>query len=277
MNAQFVLKKINEKQKTVLEEKIKILDTTQGDLTDEEQRELTTIKARVAVLKNLLEDDKKENVKLLEKQIAEISISIDDLTQEVSDLNSQIKKQGDASEIERIRRLATDYASSLKNIELLNAGIAAEKTKLEEALVSKDHINSLIMKNASSVELKKLGQKVELCNKIYQIFEKGLTQYREDLKENVEKDATQFFKELTEDKDYIKLQINNNYGLEIVHKSGEIVPGRSSGYEHIVALSLIGALHSNAPLEGPVIMDSPFGRLDPTHKRNIVLLFLVEA
>ena len=77
------------------------------------------------------------------------------------------------------------------------------------------------------------------------------------------------FKKLTSDKDYIGLQINNNYGLEIIHNSGRTVPGRSSGYEHIVALSLIGALHMNAPLRGPIIMDSPFGRLDPNHKANI--------
>lgn len=40
-------------------------------------------------------------------------------------------------------------------------------------------------------------------------------------------------------------------------------------YEHVVALSLIGALHQNAPLSGPIIMDSPFGRLDPGHKTKI--------
>lgn len=75
---------------------------------------------------------------------------------------------------------------------------------------------------------------------------------------------------LSSDRDYVGLQIHDNYGLSIVHKSGNLVPGRSSGFEHIVALSLIGALHKNAPLRGPIIMDSPFGRLDPTHKRNIV-------
>ena len=75
---------------------------------------------------------------------------------------------------------------------------------------------------------------------------------------------------LSSDRDYVGLQIHDNYGLSIVHKSGNLVPGRSSGFEHIVALSLIGALHKNAPLRGPIIMDSPFGRLDPTHKSNIV-------
>jgi hypothetical protein len=29
-----------------------------------------------------------------------------------------------------------------------------------------------------------------------------------------------------------------------------------------VALALIGALQNNAPLRGPFVMDSPFGRVD---------------
>ena len=72
------------------------------------------------------------------------------------------------------------------------------------------------------------------------------------------------------DPDYTSLKINDNYGLDIVHRSGRIVPQRSAGYEHIVALSLIGALHKNAPMNGPVIMDSPFGRLSKTHKENVI-------
>ena len=35
-------------------------------------------------------------------------------------------------------------------------------------------------------------------------------------------------------------------------------------------MSLIGALHKNAPLRGPIIMDSPFGRMDKQNSANIV-------
>ena len=56
----------------------------------------------------------------------------------------------------------------------------------------------------------------------------------------------------------------------IVHESGQVVAVRSAGFEHIVALSLIGALHQNAPLQGPIVMDSPFGRLDSVHEKNII-------
>jgi DNA sulfur modification protein DndD len=55
-----------------------------------------------------------------------------------------------------------------------------------------------------------------------------------------------------------------------MHRDGNEIPVRSSGAEHVVALSLMGALQNNAPLRGPIIIDSPFGRLDRGHTRNIV-------
>lgn len=96
--------------------------------------------------------------------------------------------------------------------------------------------------------------------------EKGIEAYRDKLKSDVERDATELFLEISNDPDYVKLEINENYGLSMIHQTGEKPPFRSAGFEHIVALSLIGALHKNAPLRGPIIMDSPFGRLDPIHR-----------
>ena len=38
----------------------------------------------------------------------------------------------------------------------------------------------------------------------------------------------------------------------------------------MVALALMGALQHNAPLRGPIVMDSPFGRLDENHTANVI-------
>lgn len=38
----------------------------------------------------------------------------------------------------------------------------------------------------------------------------------------------------------------------------------------MVAFALIGALHKNAPFDGPVIMDSPFYRLDTINTESMV-------
>ena len=83
-------------------------------------------------------------------------------------------------------------------------------------------------------------------------------------------DATNIFKQLTTDKTYSGLKINDYFGLTILDLNGNPIPERSAGAEQIVALSLIGALNKNAVRQGPIIMDTPFGRLDPKHRENIL-------
>ena len=106
-------------------------------------------------------------------------------------------------------------------------------------------------------------------DQLLEIFSSGLSTYRDRLKHHVEKEASNLFKEFTSDKDYDRLKINQNYGLTIVHKDDSEIPVRSAGFEHIVALSLMGSLQRNAPLRGPIFMDSPMGRLDRVHKVNV--------
>jgi DNA sulfur modification protein DndD len=169
-----------------------------------------------------------------------------------------------------VEGIAKRLAIVLSKITIAERGVKDEQAAIDKAQESKNSILALIERQNVGADLLLASKQYALCEKIFRIFEKGKSEYREKLKENVEKDATDLFVHLSSDKDYIGLQIHDNYGLSIIHKSGNLVPGRSSGFEHIVALSLIGALHKNAPLRGPIIMDSPFGRLDPTHKENIV-------
>ena len=93
---------------------------------------------------------------------------------------------------------------------------------------------------------------------------------KRQLKVDIEADATRVFLQLTTDSSYQKLQINERYGVTIIREGNREVPIRSAGAEQIVALSLISALNMNAVRRAPVIMDTPFGRLDPTHRANVL-------
>ncbi len=236
-------------------------------LTKEEADKLLALQGRLNSLRRLRAENRAREVKQLEDRRVALQIAIGSLAQEISELNERIRKYGDTSEVADIAR---DLASTLTKIEITERGIREEQAKLDKDNESRAKIMSLINKQAVGGDLLSASRKLELCEGIYHIFEKGMAAYRDKLKKNVEKDATELFVHLSSDKDYVGLRIHDNYGLSIVHASGELVPGRSSGFEHVVALSLIGALHKNAPLRGPIIMDSPFGRLDPIHKRNIV-------
>jgi DNA sulfur modification protein DndD len=110
----------------------------------------------------------------------------------------------------------------------------------------------------------------EVVEGLRDAFVRAVDRYRDRLRQKVEADASQLFRKLTTEPEYERLVINDNYGLQIQHKDGFPIEVRSSGAEHIVALSLVGALQANAPLRGPLFIDSPFGRLDENHVERVV-------
>jgi DNA sulfur modification protein DndD len=251
----------------ILEERIRKSESEFSGLSEDDKEKLLSLQGKLSGIRALHTADRQREIKILEDQVGTLQIEIGSLSQEISELTDKITKYGDTSGVAGI---AQQLAAVISKIDITEKGIKDEQSVLDKAKESRTNINNLINRQASGGDLLIATQQYALCEQISKIFETGMTKYREKLKKNVEKDATEIFVHLSSDKDYIGLQIHDNYGLSIVHKSGRLVPGRSSGFEHIVALSLIGALHKNAPLRGPIIMDSPFGRLDPTHKQNIV-------
>lgn len=95
------------------------------------------------------------------------------------------------------------------------------------------------------------------------MFSSAVERSKSDLRARVEESATDVFLKMTTEKvDYQRLRINDQYGLAIIPTDGREEESRSSGAEQVVALALMGALQANAPLRRPIVMDTPFGRLD---------------
>ncbi len=82
--------------------------------------------------------------------------------------------------------------------------------------------------------------------------------------------ATQAFMRLTTETSYSGLQINQSYGLSILDHEGRVLKERSAGAEQIVALALIDGLNKTSNKKAPIIMDTPLGRLDPKHRKNVL-------
>ena len=111
---------------------------------------------------------------------------------------------------------------------------------------------------------------VDIYKKIENTFKDSIDNLRERLKFQVQEKASEAFLQLTNQKRYSGLRINANYGLSILDENGVDVNLRSAGAEQIVALSLIDGLSRTGRKAGPVIMDTPFARLDPNHRKNIL-------
>lgn len=242
-----------------------------GGLSKDEIKQMKELQFRQTSLEKLQGNTDVQGLKIYEDDLADLLVQIDDAKGQLKSLKDEISHYGNISDLtattrETMRNLGMCYSK----IDNLKDGIQATKEKIDESNVALANLEEKVRKaGTSDSDLNLAIKKVELCESLHKLFDDGITAYRDKLKEKVEQDATKLFCNISSDSDYTALKINDNYGLSIQHKSGEIIPLRSAGYEHIVALSLIGALHKNAPLSGPIIMDSPFGRLDPTHKKNI--------
>lgn len=219
----------------------------------------------------------------------EVSAAINDfrVTKATSeDRLRELKEQTAGLDESEVRRTYAEYEKAVQEIVIVENGLKVHDAKLAEIDGNISRIESELGKKGGS-DLQKERKRREIAEGLRSLFEEGVRVYRDHLRTKVEKDATTLFLDLTSEPEYASLSINSNYGLTIVHKDGTSIPVRSAGAEHVVALSLMGSLQKNAPLRGPIIMDSPFGRLDSVHTRKVihtlpnmagqVLLFVYES
>lgn len=90
--------------------------------------------------------------------------------------------------------------------------------------------------------------------------------------------ATKVFKQLTNNPAlYEGILIENDYSLKVQTVGGIArhvwVQAPSAGASQILATAFIAALNRYTAREAPVVIDTPIGRLDPVHKRNLLSFF----
>ncbi len=112
--------------------------------------------------------------------------------------------------------------------------------------------------------------KASLCSQLESVFSLSIERLRDSLRKTVEARANEAFHQMTTQKAYRGLEINQSYGLSILDELGHKVTVRSAGAEQVVALSLIDGLNRTGRAAGPIVMDTPFGRLDLKHRDNIL-------
>lgn len=97
-----------------------------------------------------------------------------------------------------------------------------------------------------------------------------ISTYRESVRAQVETRASAAFLSLIRDPGgYGGLKISSGYHVQLVDPGGAPRP-TSEGGKQLVALALIGALKHEAVRSGPVVIDSPLGRLDLDHRANVL-------
>lgn len=231
----------------------------------EKESSLAAIRRKASAIDQHLGAARTEVTKILWDAVEESEIDLAARTDEREEITRQLENVDEES----LRATRADLESTIRMIDALERGIQSTEKSLEQNQSDADNIQKRLVKlsggNLGSERLRR-----ETFSDLHRLFGEAVSAYREQLRKRVESDATRHFRALTTEPEYAGLRINDSYGLTIVHKDGSDIPVRSAGAEHVVALCLMGALQNNAPLRGPIVIDSPFGRLDRGHTRNIV-------
>lgn len=233
----------------------------QGDV----MRELNAVSAQIETLSKIRGVNARERLASIDCDIRSAEVASQKAENELERLSDEIAGQ-DTAELARKRVLASE---KLKEEGRLTESINSvskyiQNTKNELAIAQK------AIEGLAGARTQKSTQKAKLTTGLEKTFQASIEHLRDRLRRKVETYASEAFKQLTTQKAYRGLEINDSYGLSIIDSQGRKVSIRSAGAEHIVALSLIDGLNRTGRAIGPIIMDTPFGRLDPKHRDNIL-------
>lgn len=227
-------------------------------------RSRTTLNRRD--LASLREADNGGEIRQLVRQLEDAAVAEKAARDLAGDLDGMLKDADPGS----IRTTQATYREVSDQIAFVRQAIDDQGEKILEQDANIERLRQKL-RQASPGDLAPIERKIELLRAAEDVFHRAVATYKADLRSRVEASATELFLAMTTERtDYAGLRINDEYGLSIIHQDGQAEEARSAGAEHVVALALMGALQKNAPLRGPIVMDSPFGRLDEQHTSNVV-------
>ena len=254
-------------------------DTCDRDLDDATARRLeVTVGARAAeagvapAVSRLVDLNKFRSadvtalVRRLSSQLGQLRVEVIEIQDRLRDLDTEL---GDA-DTERLRGGTVSLSDTIRKITVTETALDAEEEEVANLEANIKKISEQLAKVAPA-NLRGSQARSALLRAAGEVFNQAVEGYKTELRQQVQGTASDLFLRMTtEDSEYARLEITDNYGLNIIHRDTAVEEGRSAGAEHVVALALVGALQANAPLRGPIVMDSPFGRLDEGHTQNVV-------
>ena len=233
--------------------------------THDSSAALQAISGQLDALSKIRGINAKDRLRQAEKDLQSYQVRLTQIENDIERWRDKIAGY-DTAEIARKRVL---HSEKIREEGRLQKDIQEQK---DERKTLADHlaISQRAIEGLTKNRTQRSIIKVSLCSDLERVFFQSIERLRDRLRKRVEALADDAFKHMTTQKSYRGLEINDNYGLQIIDASGRPVTVRSAGAEQIVALSLIDGLNRTGRAAGPVIMDTPFGRLDLNHRDNIL-------
>ena len=223
-----------------------------------------TIAQRVRELRSLSTHDNLPLIGEKEKHVRRLRLKSRQLRLTLDEVSDRLREH----DRKEIRSTQEEYETVLGDLREIDVKLKDQESRRDALTTELRGLRQQISK------LPEADPRIATETTIYEVLRDALAktvdEFRDELRSIVEDHATQIFRQLTTEPEYDRLSINDRYGLHIVGPSDRVITERSAGAEQVVALALIGALNRAAVREGPIVMDTPFGRLDVGHRKNIL-------
>ncbi len=255
---------LGEEHRAKIGERLGQLEVEMSSQTDCTTK-LQSLSAEIAAIGKIRGVSARDRIAQIDRDVQSHEVELTRIENEAAALEDEIRGY-DTAEIARKRVLRDakkqDEGTLLKDIGDRNRDL--DKVKADLAVTQKT------IEGLSQTRSQRSTIKAKVIGELETIFGESIERLRDRLRQTVEERATEAFREMTTQKSYKGLRINKNYGLSIIDEHGDEVTVRSAGAEQVVALSLIDGLNRTGHAAGPVVMDTPLGRLDLKHRDNIL-------
>lgn len=253
-----------------IEQKINELQKDLIAVEDERLILLYEHEEKMNALNNLISDVpdlEKTFIKDQELMIQQNLIKIDGFKQSLKTTNEQIESLGGVGDLDEVVRA---YSQAETKITIYNNTLDEINKSLGDVQSKIDNVSKKII---ADIDLSVIESKINITKTLIKVFKLSIEEFSKKMRIKVQEDATELFKQISENKEYDRLEFDEHYGLKLLDRKNRVVPNISSGYMNLITISLIYGLHKNSTLTGTIVLDAPFSVLTEFHRENIISAF----
>lgn len=228
-------------------------------------------------LQSFIRNLKDQNVKILHAKadrLKQIDITLDKIRQTEA-------KSGDTSDeiqklLDDVKNIDQEIGKKKQRVEYLIHDIKENERKLE-------FINRDIANFEKAIKLTALQKKqIDYCEKMQIVIKEFQKKYQAKRTHELESSIKDMWNKLTHKEHFvkdIKVLPDSNFEVKLFdYYNNEIDKTKmSAGEREIYAISLLWALVQVSGKKLPIVIDTPFGRLDSQHRRRLVQYYFPQA
>jgi len=209
---------------------------------------------------------KADSISTLEKQIRLLLNEMPGRNQEIKEIGQKLM----GINRDEIKKLEEDRQVLNRRIGVLSQIMKTENQKIQDADKEIAALTRKFSNLNSNTGQSELNMEMAVAADLATVMEETIKAFREAMKKRVETNANEIFQKLRSENVVKNLVINENYGLRQIDSKGNIFDHKGAGVAQVIAISLILALARSAALPSALVLDTPFARLDETHRDNIL-------